>query len=335
MKPFTDLGSTIFSASFNMFIESIDWIKAPSKSKLKESVGDLPKLTDVESSLYIYLELLRTGGFRFDMKFPFANRRGWIDIIAETVESHYQEIMLNTAIYPDESIELWNISAEFYPVKSRPSDREDILLQLQPHTADSFEDTNIVLTISSEYNIPREYLMWMTAIHEHVEQLWQGHLQFSRQNLIHVVSLQGECKQVFVQTVENNTNATINIHWMKTTNQKFHFYTDARLVRSWRNHYCFKYVTSDSDKPWDVLPSLDFAFIYQITIFYEQKTGFRGTWLEAYELCKRFDGFLPILRSREELDQLISVLKLPMVPPPPMKIMFIGLIIHQVRKVFK
>ena len=91
MKPFTDLGSTIFSASFNMFIESIDWIKAPSKSKLKESVGDLPKLTDVESSLYIYLELLRTGGFHFDMKFPFANRRDWIDIIAETVESHYQD----------------------------------------------------------------------------------------------------------------------------------------------------------------------------------------------------------------------------------------------------
>ena len=136
------------------------------------------------------------------MKFPFANRRDWIDIIADTVESHYQEIMLNTAIYPDESIELWNISAEFYLVKSRPSDREDILLQLQPHTADSFEDKNIVLAISSEYNILREYLMWMPAIHEHVEQLWQGHLQFSRQNLIHVVSLQGEYKQVFVQTVE-------------------------------------------------------------------------------------------------------------------------------------
>ena len=114
MKPFTDLARTIFSASSDVFIESVDWIKVPSESKLKESVGDLPKLTDVESSLYIYLELLRTGGFRLDMKFPFANRRDWIDIIAETVETHYQESMLNTA-NPDESIELWNISAEFYP----------------------------------------------------------------------------------------------------------------------------------------------------------------------------------------------------------------------------
>ena len=43
MKPFTDLARTIFSASSDVFIEAMDWIKAPSESKLKESVGDLPK----------------------------------------------------------------------------------------------------------------------------------------------------------------------------------------------------------------------------------------------------------------------------------------------------
>ena len=74
-------------------------------------------------------------------------------------------------------------------------------------------------------------------------------------------------------------------------------------------------------------PSLDFAFIYQK---FKHNTTYKGTWLEAHKLCKHFDGYLPIFHSREVVDQLISVLKLPWISPPPIKFMFIGLRIHQV-----
>ena len=322
MKPITDLIG-------DMLAESMDWISVPSETDSSKSIGDLPWLTDVESSLYIYLEFLRSQKFQFDLKFPFVNSRDWVHIIAETIKMDHQVINLD-ALNPDESIELWYTSTEFYNVKSHPPDREDILLKLQPHTTENFENTNIMVTISSEYNIPGEFLIWRSVIQKHVSQLWQGYLDFSNQKLIEIISLQGEYKEMFVQSMKNNTNTTLNVYWIKTTNQKFHFYRDAKLIGSWKNHHCLKYITSDADRSSDKTSSLDFAFIYQITIRYKQKTGFRGTWLEAYKLCYHFGGFLPILRSKEELDQLISILKLPVIPPPPMKIMFIGLTSYRV-----
>ena len=315
--------------SYRLDKESVDWDfnKETSETYL-ELFMEREQLRWVQSYLYFYLELLRGGRLCYHMRFPFVNSRDWVHIIAETFQMDYQRINLNTA-KPDESIELWNISTEFYPLKSLPTDREDIILQLKPHSTKSFDTTNVIVTIRSIYKFPSVYLS--IDVHEKVEQLfWKGHIQFSNQNLIHVISLQGEHQKVSMQNIENNTNATLNVYWLETSNKKFHSYRYVQIHRSCNDHLCLKYITSEADASLDGPTSLDFAFIYQK---YEENTTYNGTWLEAYELCNHFDGYLPIFRSREEIDQLISVLKLPQVTPPPIRIMFIGLMTHQVSKV--
>ena len=42
---------------------------------------------------------------------------------------------------------------------------------------------------------------------------------------------------------------------------------------------------------------------------YKSFTGSRKTWIHASELCRSAGGTLPILRSKEELDELITLLK--------------------------
>ena len=271
------------------------------------------RLRSVESALYFYLEFFKGGRLCFLMRFPFVNRRDWVDIIAETYQMDYQ--LINLTAKPDENIELWNISTEFYPLKSLPPEREDIMLQLEAHGTKPFENTNIMVTIISMYELPSGYLF--PRFHKKVQQFWKGYIQFSNQNLIHVISLQGKYKEVSMQNMEKNTNASLNVLWLEISYQKFHSYRDAQFACSCRNHNCLKHITLDT--PLDGSPNLNFAFIYQN----EKNTTYKGTWLEAYELCKEFDGYLPIFHSREVVDQLISVLKLPQVPPPPIKFMFI------------
>ena len=275
-------------------------------------------------SVYYYQILVKTEILSYHMRFPFVNSRDWVHIIAESVQMDYQRINLNTA-KPDESIELWNISTEFYPLKSLPPDREDIILQLDPHSVKSFGNTNIIVTIRSMYEPNSVYIN--PPIPKIVEQFWKGCIQFSNQNLIHVISLQGEYQEISIQTKEKNTAATLNVYWLQTTNQKFHSYRDTQWAKGFINHICLNYVTADT--PPYGLDSMDFTFIYHK----EKNTTYNGIWLEAYELCNHCDGYLPIFHSREEIDQLISVLKLPQNPPTPIKFMFIGLITHQVSKV--
>ena len=51
----------------------------------------------------------------------------------------------------------------------------------------------------------------------------------------------------------------------------------------------------------------------------------KGSWNEAANVCAKLGGYLPIIRSKDEQDELISILKLPSITPPLMNIIFIGL----------
>ena len=65
------------------------------------------------------------------------------------------------------------------------------------------------------------------------------------------------------------------------------------------------------------------------------KTAFlKGTWIEAHKACKSVGGNQPIFNSKDEQDELISLIKLSEYRPPQMVILFIGLLGHKVGKEF-
>ena len=51
----------------------------------------------------------------------------------------------------------------------------------------------------------------------------------------------------------------------------------------------------------------------------------KATWKEASDLCKAVGGYLPIVRSRKELDKITSLFKLKRLTLPLIQIMFLGL----------
>ena len=54
------------------------------------------------------------------------------------------------------------------------------------------------------------------------------------------------------------------------------------------------------------------------------------SWIEAHKACKSVGGNLPILRNRDEQDELISLVRISDYRPPQMVILFIGLVGHKV-----
>ena len=231
-----------------------DYSKVTHETYLRYYMGGT-RLRWVESSLYFYLKLLRGGGLFFRMKFPFVNRKDWVHFIAETVQMDYKCININT-VKPDENIELCNISTEFYPFKSLPPDREDIMLQLEPCDTKSFDNINIIVTIKSLYRFYNYYLNQITP--KKVEQFWKGYMEFSNQNLIHVISLQGKYKEVSIQNMENKLAARLNVYWLETTNQKFHSYRDARFSQFMEKSLLHKIHNSRYTNGWT--PKFRFCF---------------------------------------------------------------------------
>ena len=56
-------------------------------------------------------------------------------------------------------------------------------------------------------------------------------------------------------------------------------------------------------------------------------TGMKKSWNEASKICRRTDGYLPVFKSREDLNKLIIFLK-SLYGFPPIEALYIGLKIY-------
>ena len=66
--------------------------------------------------------------------------------------------------------------------------------------------------------------------------------------------------------------------------------------------------------------------------FYTKGLFPHGTWREACNMCESIGGHLPVLRSREEQDQVMSFLKI-FKHMIPISVMFIGLVNEKVSNI--
>lgn len=180
---------------------------------------------------------------------------------------------------------------------------------------------------------------------------WTNIVTFERKKPTFLLSLSGKINKVILKNLLECENVSLIVVWIPTFNRKFKQLIDAQpLLEASRGDKFFtghEYTHQGFVYDWSFEPEwkrykkkciAPYAFIS-----YKQKAAFttlnervdysqlKGTWLEAMHLCLKFNGSLPILRSREELDHLLSLFKLPFQTPPPMPLMFIGLIKTQVK----
>ena len=77
--------------------------------------------------------------------------------------------------------------------------------------------------------------------------------------------------------------------------------------------YCYNFSTSKNyfKKKWHYFVNFYFhkEDMTSVSLDFQESHGTRKSWIEASLLCRSAGGSLPILRSKEELDELITVLK--------------------------
>ncbi len=277
--------------------------------------------------------------------YSLANRFDWVDIIVENKVS--PPIHVGKQL-PKESVHLYG-QQQHTLSEGQVWKGEDLFLEMN---SSSHKSVRVQLGVDLMFNMgvseemAEMFLRHMgySQAHRSWAHVWTKVVAFKKRRSTFLLSLSGSIGKVTLKNWdEADKNVSLNVFWIPTFNSKFKELTDVRpLLETTRRspghlytHHGFIFDGSFQPR-WKKYASVCIAPFAFIT--YKQKIAWtnvndrvdysqlKGTWIEAMHLCAKFNGSLPILRSREELDHLLSLFKLPYQTPPPMPVMFIGLI---------
>ena len=203
--------------------------------------------------------------------------------------------------------------------------------------------------------------LYTSNVNTKLKFVYESLIKFSHYKSHHLFFFYGNINSISIQSINNNSDSILEILPIEPCNHNSsiyqYVYTKFLCHKDNCDYYCFNYSTLKK-KPHEQLDTY-YVFIYHPDIsihFCEKKILARpgrrgqicgptkgpfgeclkGSWKEAYEVCAKLGGTLPVIRSRDELDELISLLYLPNLPPPMMTIVFIGLVeIHVCYNLFK
>ncbi len=282
------------------------------------------------------------------LTYSLLNRKDWIDIRAEsnliTVTDLGKEL-------PKESVSL--SGPEKHVFTEGPAwSGEDLFLSVMNSSSDAMGQIQLDVDLTFDMGASHENLLVMIGKTEDAtakstwQHFWTGQVVFQKEKSNFLLSLSGKVDKVTLSKWEKSENISLNVIWIATFNRQFKHLIDVRPLEETSRgdsytsahrytHMGFIYDGSLEPrwKRFKINCTAPYAFIsyrqnLRLTSASERKdySSLRGTWVEARQLCLKFDALLPILRSKEELDNLISIFKLPYQSPPPMPVMFIGLI---------
>ena len=190
--------------------------------------------------------------------------------------------------------------------------------------------------------------------------LSETYLELENETMQYLLFYHNKIKSVSLRSFESNSTGVVHIYGIEMCNQKFSYFQDISVKYKCYNkrdycwYRCLNYSLAGDQGHID--NNHYYAFIYNSNIYelqlYRTCTKYKyvnrkwkcrgtpafmlgeeclkGSWNEASETCAEFGGYLPIIRSKDEQDELISLLYLSKIPPPLMTIMFIGLMGYKV-----
>lgn len=173
-----------------------------------------------------------------------------------------------------------------------------------------------------------------------VKLCWGTDLIASSGHNLYLASLPGTFQRIVLTNLErvNSTPAPrILVSWL-SNNYENHMHIEKKIIRNdykknYLKHcniremaidikmfnYCYNFST-DSERE-----STYYIFFRQLYVFEDYKTvPYNMSWNEASTICEEMGGHLPILRSKEELEALVAMVKVSTFVPA-VKAIFIGL----------
>ena len=213
-----------------------------------------------------------------------------------------------------------------------------MLLNLKQH--DQQEPVNFKIKVSTRKTLLKTKYTTILRMN------WASKMELSRDFSEKTISLPGYVTHVTVDTLNIMKNYTINLHWIPNMLNRGSFtpsdvsLCNKDLLPTTIYTYCLNYTSAQKSYIffWNIYryhKKYEFYNMYS-QLAYIQKTSDRRdhdmtnkkqvakSWIEASDLCKSIGGFLPIIRNRDELDELITFIR-SSEDMPPVEALYIGL----------
>ena len=192
---------------------------------------------------------------------------------------------------------------------------------------------------------------------------WTSAVSLSRDNSKKLIGLPGSLRSVTLEALSSIQNYTINLYWIPDLFSRSSYHSDNErfchqdVLSKTKYSYCLNYTSLQNSYLFfwhftqylqcyvTVPPRLErhgaFLFFMRQDASTWKKRGFafpknnkcpkqqsKGkvakSWTEVSNLCKSIGGTLPLLRNRDELDEIIAFLKLSE-DMPPVEGLYVGL----------
>ena len=291
--------------------------------------------------------------FSLSLEFGFTDDISWVDVSVE--RKKVTKCHGTNNLYPHENVNLTEPSSERYSIKRTLYKRKHVLLDVTfPENISEKVQLSMKTTAKYKFNS-----LFKTDMNKYQKLVSEKYFELVKDSMGYLLFFHDKITSVRLRSFESNSTGVVHVHGIEMCNQKFSYLQEISVEFKCYNkkdecwYRCLNY-SSSRDKAHSINNHY-YAFIYHPNI-YELKLketctrnkyverqwkcrGFpvdilddclKGSWNEASQTCKEYGGHLPIIRSKDEQAELISLLYLSKIPPPFMTVMFIGLIGYQV-----
>ena len=293
--------------------------------------------------------------FSMNLKFAFSDKYSWVDISVE--REKIPRCQGTDNMHSNENVNLTELLFKIHNLRSvnKMYMRKHILLGIT-FPENISEKVQLYMETTAKYDFNN---LFDTDMNRYQKLISQTYFELGKENMQYLLFVHDKIKSVRLGSFGGNSTGVVHVYGIEMCNKKFTYFQDISVQYKCYNkrdycwYRCLNYSSAKNNEQND--NNHYYAFIYHSNIIELKKTctrykyvgrkwtcrGFfasrwdrneclKGSWNEALETCAEFGGYLPIIRSKDQQDELISLLYLSKIPPPLMTIIFIGLIEYEV-----
>ena len=253
-------------------------------------------------------------------------QKTWLDIVVRVKRIGNNTVnLIGLMKYPNQTLVLVKRN-NFKKLETRRDRQYMILIKSKQHLRDQYEMMIKITTKWQRINAVTKPVLNLT---------WRATVQFSNIVSFKCLSLPGEIKSLTVSSLSSG-NKHFNVYWIH--NNFFDLKTQPTkcskdIIFQTDYTYCLIYKTvSQQNKNiaqqytffWNIYRSFELDTNSGKDIKGKESAKILKSWNKASDFCKMIGGNLPLIRTRNELLEIISIFKLSK-DMPPVEAIFIGL----------
>ena len=301
---------------------------------IKEKYTNLIVVTQAQTP---FIDLESSPGFRFVFNHKTLSPQSWVDVI---ISSKFDQKSLPGgncfAHYPLYETILMSRTGS-YKLAAIAGRMYSILVN-------SNQSQN--KTVKFAIKVSTRFRLLKTKFNTNIKLEWASLLELSRDMSRKIIALPGTITSVTVKILYPLQNYTVDLHWIHDMFNGSSFQSNTMslcnkdLLKSSKHTYCLNYTSVRNSYVflWNIYryrksETHKSYFMYEWPGFYQKSLQWEqlrpeGTvaksWTEVSEFCKSIGGSLPLIRNRDELDTIVTFLKLSE-DMPPVEALYIGI----------